>query len=108
MNLVSQIKNIDNPQTFNELCDVLFNSIWGLDYEPIADDQSDRGNDGYRKSTKTLFAKHCFRKRQKSGLNSEIIKKAKEDKSLAESTVWRRSVMCASDLLYLLFRQRYF
>ena len=79
MNLVSQIKNIDNPQTFNELCDVLFNSIWGLDYEPIADDQSDRGNDGYRKSTKTLFAKHCFRKRQKSGLNSEIIKKAKED-----------------------------
>jgi hypothetical protein len=36
---------------------------YGDDFLPIDDDRADRGNDGYLKSEKRLFAAHCLQRK---------------------------------------------
>ncbi len=79
MNIEDQIANLTNPQEFTHLVNVIFSNKWGFDYDQIDDDQSDGGNDGYLRTEKTLFARHCFKSPHKSKNLTAILKKARGD-----------------------------
>ncbi|WP_045877243.1 hypothetical protein [Pseudofrankia sp. DC12] len=72
MNLAAQISLITVPQEFTRLCNAVLRAEYGSDFLPIDDDRSDRGNDGYLKPEKRLFAMHCFKRAQNQGLDGEI------------------------------------
>lgn len=72
MNLPAQISLITVPQEFTQLCNVLLAAEHGDDYLPIDDDRSDRGNDGYLKSEKRLFAVHCFKRIQNQSIDAAV------------------------------------
>jgi len=72
MNLQAQIELITNPQDFTRLCNAVLQAEYGDDYLPIDDDRADRGNDGYLKSEKRLFAGHCFKRVQNQNIDKEI------------------------------------
>ncbi|HEX5928383.1 MAG TPA: hypothetical protein VFY48_03230 [Solirubrobacterales bacterium] len=75
MTLEAQIQLITVPQEFTRLCNAILEAKHGDDFLVIDDDQADRGNDGYLKSSKTLFAMHCFKRVQNQSLDSEIRRK---------------------------------
>ena len=79
MNLQAQIELITNPQDFARLYNAILIAEYGSDYLVIDDDRADRGNDGYLKSEKRLFAGHCFKRVQNQSIDSEIRDKMKED-----------------------------
>lgn len=72
MNLQAQIELITVPQDFTQLCNAVLQAEYGADFLPIDDDRADRGNDGYLKSEKRMFAGHCFKRIQNRGLDGEI------------------------------------
>lgn len=92
MSLGAQIELITVPQEFTRLCNAVLSAEYGDDFLPIDDDQSDRGNDGYRKSTKQVFAVHCFKRVQKQGVAAAIRRKMLGDlgkaKTLKEQGLW--------------------
>ena len=76
MNLEAQIQLITAPDEFMRLCDALLAAAYGEDYLSIDDDRPDRGNDGYLKSEKRIFAVHCFKRPQNQSLDRLIRRKA--------------------------------
>lgn len=72
MNLQAQIELMTNPQDFTRLCNAVLQAEHGSDFLPIDDDRADRGNDGYLKSEKRMFAAHCFKRIQNQQLDKEI------------------------------------
>jgi hypothetical protein len=72
VNLQAQIELITVPQDFTRLCNAVLQVEHGAEFLPIDDDRADRGNDGYLKSEKRMFAAHCFKRIQNRGLDSEI------------------------------------
>jgi hypothetical protein len=83
MNLSAQIALITVPQEFARLCNSALLAEYGNDFLPIDDDRPDRGNDGYLKSEKRLFAMHCFKRTQNQSLDNEIRSKMMSDLSKA-------------------------
>lgn len=79
MNLQAQIELITVPQDFTRLCNAVLQAEYGAEFLPIDDDRADRGNDGYLKSEKRMFAAHCFKRIQNRGLDSEIRGKMMSD-----------------------------
>ncbi|WP_329463870.1 hypothetical protein [Streptomyces sp. NBC_01431] len=79
MNLQAQIELITAPQDFTRLCNAVLQAEYGTDFLPIDDDRADRGNDGYLKSEKRMFAAHCFKRIQNKGLDGEIRSKMMGD-----------------------------
>ncbi|HWS41337.1 MAG TPA: hypothetical protein VN247_08650 [Arenimonas sp.] len=79
MNLEAQIKNMDNPQRFNQLFDALMVAEFGEDYQPIDDSRADGGNDGYLRSQSKVYAHHCFKKSDKQRSDAAILLKIKSD-----------------------------
>lgn len=75
MNLEAQIQLITVPQEFARLCNAALVAEYGDDFLPIDDDRPDRGNDGYLKSAKRLFAVHCFKRVQNQSLDQEVRRK---------------------------------
>jgi hypothetical protein len=61
------------------LCNAVLQAEHGTDFLPIDDDRPDRGNDGYLKSEKRIFAAHCFKRIQNQRLDSEILSKMTGD-----------------------------
>jgi len=92
MQLQNQIESINNPQEFTRLYNFLLDMEYGLDYVPIDDDQADRGNDGYLKPEKRIFAGHCFKRIQKQKINEEILEKMSSDLKkaikLRDEAIW--------------------
>lgn len=72
MSLESQIQLITVPQEFSRLCNAVLDAECGSDFLPIDDDQGDRGNDGYLKSEKRMFAAHCFKRVQNQSIEAAI------------------------------------
>jgi hypothetical protein len=72
MSLFAQISLITVPQEFTRLCNAILVAEHGDDYLPIDDDRADRGNDGYLKPEKRLFAAHCFKRVQNQGIDADI------------------------------------
>jgi hypothetical protein len=72
MNLAAQIELITVPQEFTRLCNTVLSATHGDDFLPIDDDRADRGNDGYLKSEKRMFAVHCFKRIQKQAIDQEV------------------------------------
>jgi len=72
VNLQAQIELMTVPQDFTRLCNAVLQAEYGADFLHIDDDRADRGNDGYVKSEKRMFAAHCFKRIQNKGLDSEI------------------------------------
>ncbi|HYJ22947.1 MAG TPA: hypothetical protein VEW07_13105 [Solirubrobacterales bacterium] len=75
MTLEAQIQLITVPQEFSRLGNAILEAEHGDDFLVIDDDQADRGNDGYLKSAKTLFAMHCFKRVQNQSIEADIRKK---------------------------------
>lgn len=92
MNLEAQIELITVPQEFTRLCNAVLTAEHGDDFLPIDDDRADHGNDGYRKSTRQVFAVHCFKRIQKQAITDEIRRKVLGDlgkaKTLKEQGLW--------------------
>jgi hypothetical protein len=63
MSLEAEIGRMTDPQEFMRLCNAVLSAEHGDDFLPIDDDRPDRGNDGYLKSQKRIFAAHCFKRR---------------------------------------------
>jgi hypothetical protein len=72
MNLRAQIELITSPQDFTQLCNAVLIAEHGDDFLPIDDDRADRGNDGYVKSEKRMFAAHCFKRVQNQSIDGAI------------------------------------
>lgn len=72
MNLVAQLELITVPQEFTRLCNAVLMAEHGDDFLPIDDDRGDRGNDGYVKSQKRMFAAHCFKRVQNQSIDAAI------------------------------------
>ena len=79
MSLQAQIELITVPQDFSRLCNAVLRAEYGDDFLSIDDDRSDRGNDGYLKSEKRMFAAHCFKRVQNQSLDREIRRKMMAD-----------------------------
>lgn len=75
MSLHTQIGLITVPQEFTRLCNAVMRAEHGDDFLPIDDDRADRGNDGYLKSQKRMFAVHCFKRIQNQSLDEAIRRK---------------------------------
>ncbi len=75
MSLHAQIGLMTVPQEFMRLCNAVLEAEYDDDFLPIDDDQADRGNDGYRKSEKQIFAAHCFKRVQNQSLSRVIREK---------------------------------
>jgi hypothetical protein len=75
MTLETQIQLVTVPQEFTRLCNEVLEAEHGDDFLVIDDDRADRGDDGYLKSTKTLFAMHCFKRIQNQSIEGEIRRK---------------------------------
>jgi hypothetical protein len=92
MNLAAQIELITVPQEFTRLCNAVLGAMHGDDFLPIDDDRADRGNDGYLKSERRLFAVHCFKRIQKRGIDLEVRAKMVGDlgkaAALREAGIW--------------------
>jgi hypothetical protein len=54
-----QIATMCNPQEFTRLCNSIFTSIYGDDFQVIDGTRSDEGNDGYVRSEKRILAIYC-------------------------------------------------
>jgi hypothetical protein len=72
MSLEAQISLMTVPQEFTRLCNAVLTADHGDDFLPIDDDQADRGNDGYLKSEKRIFAAHCFKRAQNQSIEAAI------------------------------------
>lgn len=72
MTLRAQIELITVPQEFTRLCNAVLIAEYGDDFLPIDDDRADRGNDGYLKSEKHMFAAHCFKRIQNQQVDAPI------------------------------------
>jgi hypothetical protein len=72
VNLQAQIELMTVPQDFTRLCNAVLQAEHGPDFLPIDDDRADRGNDGYLKSEKRMFAAHCFKRIQNQAIEKEI------------------------------------
>lgn len=92
MNLEGQIELISVPQEFTRLCNAVLAAEFGEDFLAIDDDRADNGNDGFRKSTKQIFAVHCFKRLPKQNFTQEIRRKMVGDlgkaKMLKEQGLW--------------------
>lgn len=85
MDIENQIANLSNPAEFTHLCNITLTAKWGLDYCQFDDDQADRGNDGYLKSKKWIFARHCFKKIFKRQQTAAILGKVRSDLKKAKT-----------------------
>jgi hypothetical protein len=72
VDLEAQISLITNPQEFTRLCNAALSAEHGDDFLPIDDDRPDRGNDGFLKSEKRMYAAHCFKRVQNQSLDQAI------------------------------------
>lgn len=54
-----RIKDIDNAETFQRLVHAIHVAQYGADFQVVDDRGGDRGNDGYIRSLRTLFAIYC-------------------------------------------------
>jgi hypothetical protein len=72
LSLEAQISLLTDPQEFSRLCNAVLGADHGDDFLPIDDDQGDRGNDGYLKTEKRIFAAHCFKRIQNQGIEGAI------------------------------------
>jgi hypothetical protein len=72
VNLQAQIELMTVPLDFTRLCNAVLQAEHGPDFLPIDDDRADRGNDGYLKSEKRMFAAHCFKRIQNQAIEKEI------------------------------------
>lgn len=79
MNLENQIALISNPQEYTRLCNAALKALHGHDFLEIDDDRPDRGNDGYLKSEKRMFAGHCFKRLQNQSITVDIRQKMSGD-----------------------------
>ena len=74
MNLEAQINKINNPQTFTNVCNTVFTSKFGENYQVVEGTRGDEGNDGYIRSEKTLLAMYCPVKPQNKTDKTIILK----------------------------------
>jgi hypothetical protein len=92
INLKAQIDLINVPQDFMRLCNAVLQADHGDDFLPIDDDRADRGNDGYLKSERRLFAAHCFKRIQNQSIDDAIKRKMVGDLgkaiTLKEEGLW--------------------
>ncbi len=92
MSLETQISLITVPQEFARLCNAVLHAEHGDDFLPIDDDQPDAGNDGYLKSTRRMFAMHCFKRVQNQSIDQLIRRKMVGDLgkaiALKQAGVW--------------------
>ncbi|HST55226.1 MAG TPA: hypothetical protein VLJ42_04930 [Solirubrobacteraceae bacterium] len=92
MSLENQISLISVPQEFTRLCNAVLFADHGDDFLAIDDDQADRGNDGYLKSEKRVFAAHCFKRVQNQSIEKAIRSKMVGDLgkaiALARDSEW--------------------
>lgn len=58
-----KIKDIDNPETFQRLVHAVLTAEHGADFHVVDDSGGDLGNDGYLRTSKSLFAVYCPEKR---------------------------------------------
>jgi hypothetical protein len=72
VSLEAQISLMTVPQEFIRLCNAVLIAEHGDDFLPIDDDRGDRGNDGYLKSQRRMFAGHCFKRVQNQSLDRAI------------------------------------
>jgi hypothetical protein len=72
MDLEAQIGLMTVPQEFVRLCNAVLRAQHGEDFLAIDDDRGDRGNDGYLKSEKRMYAAHCFKRVQNQSLDDAI------------------------------------
>jgi hypothetical protein len=72
VDLETQISLMTNPQEFTRLCNAILSAEHNDDFLPIDDDRPDRGNDGYLKSQKRIFAAHCFKRADKQSIDAAI------------------------------------
>jgi hypothetical protein len=72
VDLEAQISLMTVPQEFSRLCNAVLAADHSDDFLPIDDDRPDRGNDGYLKSEKRMFAAHCFKRAQNRSLDNDI------------------------------------
>lgn len=79
MSLEREIELIDNPQRFTQLCTSLLNAEYKTDYQPVDDNRSDDGNDGYLITEQRMFARHCFKKPPQRRTDGDIFNKLKSD-----------------------------
>ncbi|HEY1597472.1 MAG TPA: hypothetical protein VGF74_18885 [Thermoleophilaceae bacterium] len=70
--MAAQITLITVPQEFARLCNAVLAADHGDDFHPVDDDRPDRGNDGYLKSEKRLFAMHCFKRVQNQSIDAAV------------------------------------
>jgi hypothetical protein len=73
-----QIAMMTNPQEFTRMCNSIFTSIYGNDFQVIDGTQSDEGNDGYVRSERRILAIHCPIKPEKK-TNKDYVKKIEGD-----------------------------
>jgi len=73
-----QIAIMTNPQEFTRLCNSIFTSHYGDDFQVIDGTRSDEGNDGYVRSEKRMFAIYCPIKPEKK-TDSDYLEKIKSD-----------------------------
>lgn len=78
MYLEDQIIGITNPQEFTRLCNTIFTSIFGENFQIIDGTRGDEGNDGYVRSDKRVFAIYCPMKPEKK-TDSDFYEKIKSD-----------------------------
>ena len=92
MRLRAQIELITVPQEFTRLCNAVLIAEHGDDFLPIDDDRPDRGNDGYLKSERRMFAAHCFKRVQNQSIDALIRAKMVGDLgkaiALKEADIW--------------------
>jgi hypothetical protein len=72
MSIRAQIELMTVPQEFTRLCNAVLVAEYGDDFLPIDDDRGDRGNDGFVKSERRMFAAHCFKRAQNQSVDALI------------------------------------
>jgi len=83
MTLEEQIAQINNPQEFTKLCNMLLAEKYGSGYQIIDGTRADGGNDGYVISEKRIFAMYCPIKPERK-TDSDYLKKIRSDMSKAK------------------------
>ncbi len=93
MNVYARIRTIENQQEFKRLFNTLLAAEYKTDFQPTKD-LNDFGIDGYRKSTKTVYAVYCpvyperkERKKYIDKINSDLkkLKQAVKNKEVSLS-----------------------
>jgi hypothetical protein len=88
MNLEEEIRQINNPQEFVEICNTIFTEKYKEDFQVINGSRADQGNDGYIFSEKCILAIYCPirpEKKTDQDYRKKIVSDLKKAKQLHDS-----------------------